>query len=112
MPALFWSAEMAAPGKILHNKGREPGTALLVWTPYIWLAAFILIPCFIVFRISLSQTAIAQPPYLPVFDISGGLSAIRDFLAALSFDNYTLLAADTLYISSYLKTLDVAAIAT
>ena len=103
---------MDAPEKITGNRGKAPGTALLVWTPYVWLAAFILIPCFIVFRISLSQTAIAQPPYLPMFDISGGLSAIRDFLAALSFDNYALLAADTLYISSYLKSLEVAAIAT
>ena len=47
---------MANAGK----SGRSPGTALLVWLAYVWLAAFIAVPCLIVLRISLSQTAIAR----------------------------------------------------
>jgi putrescine transport system permease protein len=91
---------------------KTAGTALLVWLPYVWLALFIAIPCLIVFRISLSQTAIAQPPYTPVFDIAGGFAALKDFFAALSFDNYAALIGDSLYISSYLKSLSVAALST
>jgi putrescine transport system permease protein len=43
-----------------------------VIVPYLWLIAFFLVPFLIVLKISLSQTAIAQPPYLPVLDISAG----------------------------------------
>jgi putrescine transport system permease protein len=99
---------MAASGKT----AKSPGVNFLVGLPYLWLALFIAIPCLIVLRISLSQTAIAQPPYLPLFDISGGFSALKAFLGALSFENYTLLTGDTLYISSYLKSLSVAAFST
>ena len=60
---------------------------LLVWLPYLWLAAFFLVPFVIVFKISLSQTALAQPPYLPVFDVRLGCSSLPDFFAGLSFDN-------------------------
>ena len=108
MRAWCWGTEMAAANK----SAKSPGTIFLIGLPYIWLALFIAIPCLIVFRISLSETAIAQPPYLPLFDIAGGLSALKDFLGALSFDNYSLLAGDTLYISSYLKSLSVAALST
>jgi putrescine transport system permease protein len=66
----------------------------------------------IALRISLSQTAIAQPPYTPVFDLAAGWEGVRDFISALSFSNYASLAADTLYIASYLKSLQVAAIST
>ena len=43
-----------------------------VLAPYLWLIAFFLVPFLIVLKISLSQTAIAQPPYLPVLDIAAG----------------------------------------
>ena len=84
----------------------------MIGVPYLWLALFILIPCVIVLRISLSQTAIAQPPYLPVLDFSSGLTTLRAFIGGLSFENYGLLSSDTLYISSYLKSLQVAALST
>ncbi len=63
-------------------------------------------------KISLSQTALAQPPYVPVFDLSAGWEGFRRSISALSFDNYLALAADRLYAASYLKSLQVAAIAT
>ena len=53
-------------------------------------------------KISLSQTAIAQPPYVPVFDLSAGSRGIRALFAALSLDNYRLLVSDRLYVLSYL----------
>ena len=46
--------------------------SFVVWIPYAWLVAFFLLPFLIVLKISLSQSAIAQPPYTPVFDLSAG----------------------------------------
>ena len=47
---------------------------LVIIVPYLWLLFFFLIPFAIVFKISLSQTAIAIPPYTPAFDLSDGIS--------------------------------------
>lgn len=80
--------------------------------PWLWMALFFLVPFGFVLKISLSQTAVAQPPYLPVFEITQGLAAIKDAFAALSLDNYRLLASDNLYILSYLRSLVVAAVST
>jgi putrescine transport system permease protein len=83
-----------------------------VLVPYLWLVAFFLVPFLIVLKISLSQTAIALPPYTPVFDVSAGWQGLKDFLAALSFENYAFIASDWLYLSSYLKSLEVATLST
>jgi len=91
---------------------RARSTRLVVLLPYVWLTAFFLVPCLIILKISLSQTAIAQPPYTPVLDLAAGWAGVRDFLAGLSFDNYAALAADWLYLSSYLKSVEVAAVST
>src|ERR1019366_5210079 len=81
-------------------------------TPYLWMLLFFLVPFGFVLKISLSQTAIAQPPYLPVFDLTQGFAAIRAALAALSLDNFRLLVSDDLYVLSYLRSLVVAAVST
>jgi len=91
---------------------RSRGARLIVLVPYLWLAAFFLVPFLIVLKISLSQTAIAQPPYVPILDLAAGLAGVRDFLAGLSLVNFGILASDTLYLSSYLKSLEVAALST
>jgi putrescine transport system permease protein len=83
---------------------------LVVLVPYIWLLLFFLVPVLIVFKISLSQTAIAQPPYEPVWEWS--LEGIKNFLAGLSVSNYLTLLTDSLYFASYLKSLQVAAVST
>ena len=80
--------------------------------PYLWMALFFLVPFLFVLKISLSQTAIAQPPYTPAFDVGEGWEAIKTAFAALSFDNFRLLVSDDLYILSYLRSLMVAAIST
>lgn len=80
--------------------------------PYLWMALFFLVPFAFVVKISLSQTAIAQPPYLPVFGIGLGWQALTSAFAALSFDNFRLLVSDSLYLSSGLRSLTVAAGAT
>ena len=93
-----------------RKRTSEAGWAILV--PYGWLALFFLLPFLIVLKISVSTTAIAQPPYTPVFDPAAGLFGLKDFLAGLSFDNYAQLVADRLYVSSYLRSLEIAALST
>ncbi len=80
--------------------------------PLLWLLVFFALPLAIVFRLSLSRTAVAQPPYEPLFDLTRGWAGIKDFVSALSVDNYAILFSDPLYVSSYLKSLEVAAIST
>jgi putrescine transport system permease protein len=88
------------------------GAKLIVAAPYLWLLAFFLVPFLIVLKISLSETAIAQPPYVPVLDLAAGVRGLRDFVAGLSFGNYLTLAGDDLYVFSYLKSLKIAAAST
>ena len=76
--------------------------------PYLWMLLFFLVPFGFVLKISLSQTAIAQPPYLPVFDLTLGAGAIKAAFAALSLDNFRLLLSDNLYVASYLRSVGVA----
>jgi putrescine transport system permease protein len=85
---------------------------LVVILPYAWLVAFFLAPFLIVLKISLSQIALAQPPYLPVLDIAAGWEGFKDFIAGLSLDNYQLLVSDSLYLGSYLRSLTIAALST
>jgi putrescine transport system permease protein len=80
--------------------------------PYVWMVLFFLVPFGFVAKISLSQTAIAQPPYTPAFDLSAGWATLQDAFAALSLDNFRLLLSDDLYLASYLRSVVVAAIAT
>ena len=94
-------------GRTFTRPGRIAAIA-----PYLWLALFFLVPFGFVLKISLSQTAIAQPPYLPVFDPTQGWEAIKPALAALSLDNFRLLISDNLYALSYLRSLFVAAVST
>jgi putrescine transport system permease protein len=80
--------------------------------PYVWMLLFFLVPFGFVLKISLSQTAIAQPPYLPVFDPAESWAAIKAAFAALSLDNFRLIGSDDLYVLSYLRSLIVAVVST
>jgi putrescine transport system permease protein len=80
--------------------------------PYLWMVLFFLVPFAFVLKIALSQTAIAQPPYTPVFDVGEGREATKAALEQLSFDNFRLLISDNLYILSYLRSLIVALVST
>lgn len=80
--------------------------------PYVWMVLFFLVPFGFVLKISLSQTAIAQPPYEPVFDLTAGWTAIRAAFVALGIDNFKLITSDDLYVFAYLRSLTVAVTAT
>src|SRR5262245_64204739 len=88
------------------------GARLVVLVPYLWLAAFFLLPFAIVVKISLSEPAIAQPPYTPVLDLAAGWQGVKEFFAGLSLSNYAFLVSDWLYVASYAKSLQVAALST
>jgi putrescine transport system permease protein len=91
---------------------RHISERLVVALPYLWLVLFFLAPFVMVLRLSLSQTTIAQPPYEPLFDPSAGWEGLKNFFSALSLDNFASLFTDQLYSLSYLKSLEVAALAT
>jgi putrescine transport system permease protein len=86
--------------------------ALLIALPYVWLLALFLVPFVIVFKISLSDYALARPPYAPQLDFNAGWAGIRAFFAALDFDNFLFLTSDDLYWKAYLSSLEIAAIST
>ncbi len=93
-------------------RSRLSGRWLIAALPYLWLLAFFLVPFLIVLKISLSQTAIAQPPYTPTLDLAAGWEGLKAFLGQLSFSTYGLLLQDDLYLLSYLKSLQIAALST
>ncbi|MDA0962083.1 MAG: ABC transporter permease subunit [Proteobacteria bacterium] len=78
---------------------------ILILVPYLWLVALFLVPFLIVGRISLSDTALARPPYLPQFSWDEGIWA---FLSQLDFDNFWFLTTDDLYWKAYLSSLQIA----
>ncbi len=96
--------------RITHRSGWA--RRLVVLAPYLWMAVFFAIPFLIVLRMSVSQNAIASPPYIPVFDPSAGFEGIKAFVGALSFGNFRNVFSDQIYIYAYLKSLEVALLST
>ncbi len=84
----------------------------LIAVPYLWLGALFLVPFVIVLKISLSDGAIAIPPYTPTLDISGGWDSIKEFFSGLDFENYVFLTEDDLYWKAYASSLKIAVIST
>ena len=80
----------------------------IVAIPYIWLLLFFLAPFVIVFKISLADPIIAQPPFTPLFNqgSDGGFSIYT------TFDNFLYLFQDSLYFVTYLNSVKLAFIAT
>ncbi|WP_414471533.1 ABC transporter permease [Microvirga sp. M2] len=76
--------------------------------PYLWLGVFFLVPFLIVFKISLSDPAVAQPPYKPIFEWSD----ITGFFSALDLENFEMLTQDDLYFRATLSSVRIAAIST
>lgn len=80
---------------------------VLIAVPYAWLLSLFLVPFLIVFKISLSDAALAIPPYTPT--IGDGLATL---LAELDFENFVFLTQDDLYWKAYLSSLRIALIST
>ncbi|MBZ9604563.1 ABC transporter permease subunit [Phyllobacterium chamaecytisi] len=85
---------------------------LVIAVPYLWLLIFFLIPFVIVFKISLSEVAMAIPPYTPAFNLSAGWQAFADNFSQLSWDNYIWLLEDPLYYKAYISSVIIAGVST
>ncbi|MGR3641237.1 ABC transporter permease subunit [Alterinioella nitratireducens] len=88
------------------------GRRTLIGIPYLWLLLLFLVPFGIILKISLSDIALAIPPYTPTLDLSEGWQGVRSFFAALDFENYIFLTEDDLYWRAYLSSLKIAFIST
>lgn len=85
----------------------EMRRAVLITVPYAWLLALFLIPFAVVFKISLSDIALAIPPYTPT-----ARDGIWPMLSQLDFENFVFLTDDDLYWKAYLSSLQIASIST
>ena len=65
--------------------------AALIAVPYAWLLALFLIPFAVVFKISLSDIALAIPPYTPT-----AKDGIWNMLSQLDFEHFVFLTEDDL----------------
>ncbi len=84
------------------------GRAMVTAVPFLWLLLFFGLPFLVVVKISFSQAVIAQPPYTPLLTwAEDGMMMLR-----LNFQNYMMLAEDSLHWSAYLNSLRIAAIGT
>jgi putrescine transport system permease protein len=83
------------------------GRRLVAGVPTLWLLLLFLVPFLIVFRISFSEVRLAIPPYTPLISWHHGSPSLDLHLSAYSF-----LFTDSLYVSSYLYSLKVAAVST
>jgi putrescine transport system permease protein len=89
-------------------KWRVPGQHwLVVIPPYFWLLLFFAAPFAIVLKISLAESAIAQPPYTALYEYMNNVLTLR-----VSLSNYLFLLTDSLYFEAYLSSLRIAAIST
>ena len=83
------------------------GRRVVAGIPILWLLVLFLIPFIIVFRISLSEVRLAIPPYTPLLTWHHGTPSLQ-----LHWSSYAFLFTDSLYVSSYLYSLKVAAVST
>jgi putrescine transport system permease protein len=87
-----------------HGWGRR----LVIGIPLTWLLLFFLVPFVIVLKIAFSEVRVAMPPFAPLWEwVSDTAVQIR-----LNLANFRFLFTDSLYISTYLYSLKVAAIST
>ncbi|RUR29875.1 ABC transporter permease subunit [Vreelandella nanhaiensis] len=72
------------------------GRRAVIAFPLIWLLLFFLLPFALVLKISLSEGAVAIPPYGPLVDYADQTLSIF-----LNLGNYLFLLSDSLYIAAY-----------
>lgn len=93
------------------SRAQALGRAALIGLPYLWLLVFFLVPFAIVFKLAFSESAIAQPPYLPIAEWieEAGYHYLQ---LRLNLTNFLLIVEDNLYIRAYLNSIWIAAVST
>jgi len=95
-------------GKRISRLLQHNWKSLVLMIPFIWLLLFFLAPFFLVFKISLSEAAIASPPFLPMIEWADeGIMRIK-----IVIDNYAYLWEDDLYVNTYLSSVKISSIST
>ena len=92
------------PAKGMDNLWRR----FVIFTPYLWLLIFFLLPFLFVLKISFADPIVALPPFTPLFDFAR--EGERWF--HITLDNYRFLLEDDLYWISYLKSIRIAFVST
>ncbi|UTW13893.1 ABC transporter permease subunit [Marinobacterium rhizophilum] len=84
------------------------GRRLIIGLPSLWLALFFALPFLFVLKLSLSESVLAQPPYLDL------LREFKDgvLVLAINLGNYQLLLEDSLYLKALVSSLQIAAFST
>jgi putrescine transport system permease protein len=80
--------------------------------PLLWLAVFFAFPFLLVAKLSLSDQALAIPPYTPQLELAAGAAGLRSVFAAFDLETYHRLIGDGLYLAAYLSSLGFASVAT
>ena len=75
----------------------------IILPPYLWLIVFFLLPFVFVTKISLSDAALAIPPYTPIFSWSDWHLSIN-----INLGNYHWLLEDPIYIQAYWNSIKMA----
>jgi putrescine transport system permease protein len=96
------------PRSARAHDDRRNSRRLNVGVPYLWLGLFFLMPLVIVLQISLSEAALAQPPYTSLW--AWAEDAVLEI--RLNLQNYLLVFEDPLYLDAFLNSLLVAAVST
>lgn len=81
----------------------------VIAVPYLWLLAFFAVPFVIVLKISFSSMQPIQPGYAPLWQ---WVEETQRIVATINFANYQALLRESLYLSTFLYSLKVAAIST
>ncbi len=91
--------------QLLRLKRWFAGRGPVIGLPYLFLLAFFLLPFLIVFRISVSEMELVG--YADVLTFEDGVLQL-----SLKFGNYAFIVQDALYFSTYVASLQYAALAT
>lgn len=85
------------------------GRFAVIAVPMLWLGVFFFVPFLVVFKISLSETAIAVPPYTALleWDLEEAYVNFK-----INLGNYLFLLEDAFYLDAYLSSIKIAAVST
>jgi putrescine transport system permease protein len=84
------------------------GRHLLIFIPSLWISVFFVFPCFILMKMSFSDSVLASPPYTNLVEwLSGSVLQIR-----INLGNYLILFTDEMYIRGFVTSILIAGIST
>lgn len=79
------------------------GRTWVLGLPYMWLLAFLILPFFIILKISFSEMALSIPPYVSIVSVQNFIVNLH-----INLNNYVTLFTDPFYISAYWHSLKIA----